>query len=153
MINLLHNVWGKSFTFSLNWCFLGKIMNLRKIDDHLASPPSPPTPPLSLRKNKSSSLSISSPHKNFNNYSAPTFNYRSIHIFNNIPPFHHIHIEYLLNIFFIVKVSFFALQIAHWSMTAQWHVIHRNAEKQIYLETVALRKTYETYRNNTKYAT
>ena len=87
MINLLHNVWGKSFTFSLNWCFLGKIMNLRKIDDHLASPPSPPTPPLSLRKNKSSSLSISSPHKNFNNYSAPTFNYRSIHIFNNIPPF------------------------------------------------------------------
>ena len=38
-------------------------------------------------------------------------------------------------------------------MTAQWHVIHRNAEKQIYLETVALRKTYETYRNNTKYAT
>ena len=133
--------------------FLGKNNEFEKNWWSSSQPPSPPTPPLSLRKNKSSSLSISSPHKNFNNYSAPTFNYRSIHIFNNIPPFHHIHIEYLLNIFFIVKVSFFALQIAHWSMTAQWHVIHRNAEKQIYLETVALRKTYETYRNNTKYAT
>lgn len=133
--------------------FLGKNNEFEKNWWSSSQPPSPPTPPLSLRKNKSSSLSISSPHKNFNNYSAPTFNYRSIHIFNNIPPFHHIHIEYLLNIFFIVKVSFFALQIAHWSVTAQWHVIHRNAEKQIYLETVALRKTYETYRNNTKYAT
>ena len=133
--------------------FLGKNNEFEKNWWSSSQPPSPPTPPLSLRKNKSSSLSISSPHKNFNNYSAPTFNYRSIHIFNNIPPFHHIHIEYLLNIFFIVKVSFFALQIAHWSMTAQWHVIHRNAEEQIYLETVALRKTYETYRNNTKYAT
>ena len=133
--------------------FLGKNNEFEKNWWSPSQPPSPPTPPLSLRKNKSSSLSISSPHKNFNNYSAPTFNYRCIHIFNNIPPFHHIHIEYLLNIFFIVKVSFFALQIAHWSVTAQWHVIHRNAEKQIYLETVALRKTYETYRNNTKYAT
>lgn len=133
--------------------FLGKNNEFEKNWWSSSQPPSPPTRPLSLRKNKSSSLSISSPHKNFNNYSAPTFNYRCIHIFNNIPPFHPHSYRVSSKHFFIVKVSFFALQIAHWSMTAQWHVIHRNAEKQIYLETVALRKTYETYRNNTKYAT
>ena len=144
MINLLHNVWGKSFTFSLNWCFLGKIMNLRKIDDHLASPPphplhpfpsekiSPPPYPSALLTRIS--IIIQLPPLIIGAFISSTIS----------PPFHHIHIEYLLNIFFIVKVSFFALQIAHWSMTAQWHVIHRNAEKQIYLETVALRKTYET---------